>query len=100
MKNCLFKLCAFDINLCVNSWTCLLVIIPCFRYQGLLIIQNEQSYCRNFQIAMLKGADGQYNVIQMLAYESVPPTVWWNGHSLIAKRAYDALWFSILLRFI
>ena len=99
MKKLLFKLCAFDINLCVNSWACLSVIVPCFRYQG-LIIQDEQSYRRNFQIAALKGADGQYDVIHMLPYKSVPPTVWWNGHSLIAKHAYDGLWFSILLRFI
>ena len=100
MEKLLFKLFAFDTNLCVNSWTCLLVIVPCFRYQGLLIIQNEQSYCRKFEIAVLKGAVGQYNIIHTLLYESVPPIVWWNVHSLIAKHVYDGLWFSILLRFI
>ena len=71
------------------------VIVPRFRYEGLLLIQNEQSYCRKFQMAVLKGADGQYNVIPTLPYESVPPTVWGNVHSLIAKHTYDVLWFLI-----
>ena len=97
MKILLFKLFAFDTNLCVNSRTCLffLVIVPRFRYEGLLLIQNEQSYCRNFHMAVLKGADGQYNVIPTLPYKSVPPTVWGNVHSLIAKHTYDVLWFLI-----
>ena len=97
MKILLLKLFAFDTNLCVNSRTCLFfsVIVPRFRYEGLLLIQNEQSYCRNFQMAVLKGADGQYNVIPTLPYKSVPPTVWGNVHSLIAKHTYDVLWFLI-----
>ena len=49
---------------------------------------------------MLKGAVGQYIVIHKLPYESVPPTMWWNVHSLITKHVYDGSWFSILLKFI
>ena len=46
-RKLLFKLYAFDNNLYVNSWTLLLVIVPCFCHPGLTIIKKEQGYCRN-----------------------------------------------------
>ena len=57
----------------VNSWTLLFVTAPCFRHPGLPIIKKEQGYCRNSEIAVLRGAVGQYNVIHTLPYDSVPP---------------------------
>ena len=68
-----FKLFALDINLYDNSWSFPLVIVQCFRYLRLPIIKKEQSYCGNSEIAVLRGAVGQYNVIHTLSYESVPP---------------------------
>ena len=51
----------------------LFVIVQCFRYLRLPIIKKEQGYCGNSEIAVLRGAVGQYNVIHTLTYESVPP---------------------------
>ena len=40
----------------------LFVIVQCFRYLRLPIIKKEQGYCGNSEIAVLRGAVGQYNV--------------------------------------
>ena len=68
-----FEIFTFDNNLYVNSWTLLFVTAPCFRHPGLPIIKKEQGYCRNSEIAVLRGTVRQYNVIHTLPYESVPP---------------------------
>ena len=73
VQKLLFNLYAFDANLFLNSWTLLFVTVPCFRHPGLPIIKKEQGYCRNSEIAVLRGAVGQYNVIHTLPYESVSP---------------------------
>ena len=49
------------------------LVINYFRYLRLPIIKKEQSYCGNSEIAVLRGAVGQCNVIPTLPYESVPP---------------------------
>ena len=72
MTKFLFKWFSFDTNLYVNSWNCLFVIVPCFRcrasnnsIRNKVIVETE--------MAGLRGAVGQYNVIQALPNKSVAP---------------------------
>ena len=72
MTKFLFKWFSFDTNLYVNSWNCLFVIVPCFRcrasnnsIRNKVIVETE--------MVGLRGAVGQYNVIQTLPNKSVAP---------------------------